>query len=73
MMRTLLAIVLAVATQLASAAMASDGGDWPMAAHDYASTRYSPLVDITPANAAQLRPAFTFSTGVVRGHEGRRW
>ena len=44
-------------------------GEWPMAARDYANTRYSPLADITPANAAQLKPVITFSTGVLRGHE----
>jgi len=55
---------------LAHAAPASpDAGDWPMAAHDFAGTRYSPLSDITPANAATLKLVFTFSTGVVRGHE----
>ncbi|MGH6648236.1 methanol/ethanol family PQQ-dependent dehydrogenase [Aquabacterium sp.] len=48
---------------------AADAG-WPMAAKDYASTRFSPLAEITPANAGKLRPAFTFSTGVDRGHEG---
>jgi PQQ-dependent dehydrogenase (methanol/ethanol family) len=68
-MRTLPAIAMAAATHVASAAAASDAGDWPMAAHDYASTRYSPLAEITAANAATLRLAFTFSTGVVRGHE----
>ena len=47
----------------------STPGDWPMAARDYASTRFSPLDDISPANVATLRLAFTFSTGVVRGHE----
>jgi lanthanide-dependent methanol dehydrogenase len=68
-MRTAEAIALAMAAHASSAATAGDGGDWPMAAHDYASTRFSPLADITPANAATLRPAFTFSTGVLRGHE----
>jgi PQQ-dependent dehydrogenase (methanol/ethanol family) len=50
-------------------AAATADGDWPMPAHDYANTRYSPLAEITPANAASLRLAFTFSTGVLRGHE----
>jgi PQQ-dependent dehydrogenase (methanol/ethanol family) len=40
-----------------------------MAAKDYASTRYSGLADITAANVRTLRTAFTFSTGVLRGHE----
>jgi PQQ-dependent dehydrogenase (methanol/ethanol family) len=53
----------------ASPAGAERAGDWPMAARDYASTRFSPLADISPANVATLKPAFTFSTGVLRGHE----
>jgi PQQ-dependent dehydrogenase (methanol/ethanol family) len=40
-----------------------------MPGRDFASTRYSPLADVTPANASTLRLAFTFSTGVERGHE----
>jgi lanthanide-dependent methanol dehydrogenase len=44
-------------------------GDWPMAAHDYASTRFSPLEQVTAANAHELKLAFTFSTGLERGHE----
>jgi lanthanide-dependent methanol dehydrogenase len=43
--------------------------EWRMAAHDFASTRFSPLAEITRANAASLKLAFTFSTGVLRGHE----
>ena len=38
---------------------------------DYASTRYSELAQITPANAKNLHAAWTFSTGVLRGHEGQ--
>jgi glucose dehydrogenase len=45
-------------------------GDWPMAARDYASTRFSPLEDISPANVATLKLAYTFSTGVLRGARG---
>ncbi|WP_234484243.1 methanol/ethanol family PQQ-dependent dehydrogenase [Noviherbaspirillum pedocola] len=44
-------------------------GDWPMAARDYANTRYSPLDQINASNVRDLKPAFTFSTGLVRGHE----
>jgi PQQ-dependent dehydrogenase (methanol/ethanol family) len=40
-----------------------------MPAHDFASTRYSPLNEITRANIAGLKVAFTFSTGVDRGQE----
>jgi lanthanide-dependent methanol dehydrogenase len=40
-----------------------------MAARDFAGTRYSPLSQIDASNVAQLKPLFTFSTGVQRGHE----
>ena len=46
-----------------------DAGDWPMAAKDYASTRYSGLAQIDRANVSSLTVAFTFSTGVQKGHE----
>jgi lanthanide-dependent methanol dehydrogenase len=48
---------------------ASDPGNWTMPARDYAATRFSPLDQITAANVGALRLAFTFSTGVLRGHE----
>jgi lanthanide-dependent methanol dehydrogenase len=37
---------------------------------DYANTRYSGLDQITAANVGRLQVAWTFSTGVLRGHEG---
>jgi PQQ-dependent dehydrogenase (methanol/ethanol family) len=46
-------------------------GEWQMPAGDYANSRYSELAEITAANAANLRAAWTFSTGVLRGHEGQ--
>ncbi|HUL49529.1 MAG TPA: PQQ-dependent dehydrogenase, methanol/ethanol family [Gemmatimonadales bacterium] len=46
-------------------------GQWVMPAHDYAATRFSALREITPANAKQLRAAWSFSTGVLGGHEGQ--
>src|SRR5205814_1948156 len=46
-------------------------GEWQMPAGDYASSRYSELASITPQNAAKLRVAWAFSTGVLRGHEGQ--
>src|SRR5512132_2544637 len=46
-------------------------GEWQMPAGDYASSRYSELSSITPQNAANLRVAWAFSTGVLRGHEGQ--
>src|SRR5918999_6141299 len=46
-----------------------DEGTWVRAAKDYASWRYSTLAEITTDNVAQLKPAWTFSTGVLRGQE----
>src|SRR5829696_3294726 len=45
--------------------------EWPMPGADYANSRYSDLAEITPSNAKNLRAAWTFSTGVLRGHEGQ--
>ena len=52
-------------------AQAAADGEWTMPAKDYASTRYSKLAQITPANATRLRAVWTFSTGVLAGHEGQ--
>ena len=40
------------------------------AAANYANTRYSALKQITTDNVGKLQVAWTFSTGVLRGHEG---
>jgi PQQ-dependent dehydrogenase (methanol/ethanol family) len=45
-------------------------GEWTLPGRDWANTRYSPLNQITAENAKNLRVAWTFSTGVNRGHEG---
>src|SRR5262249_49993106 len=37
---------------------------------DYANTRYSHLKQINAGNVNKLQVAWTFSTGVLRGHEG---
>src|SRR5438034_7258645 len=55
----------------ASASPAPDGGQWTMPAKDYAATRYSALTDITAANVKRLRAVWTFSSGVLGGHEGQ--
>jgi PQQ-dependent dehydrogenase (methanol/ethanol family) len=54
---------------IAASATAADDGQWSMPQKDYANSRYSSLAEITPANAKNLKLAFTFSTGVLRGHE----
>jgi PQQ-dependent dehydrogenase (methanol/ethanol family) len=43
---------------------------WVMPLGNYSSTRYSTLSQINTTNAPNLRVAWTFSTGVLRGHEG---
>ncbi|HEY6246127.1 MAG TPA: methanol/ethanol family PQQ-dependent dehydrogenase [Pyrinomonadaceae bacterium] len=46
-----------------------EDGQWPMPAKNYASTRFSGLNEINSGNAQNLKLAWTFSTGVLRGHE----
>jgi PQQ-dependent dehydrogenase (methanol/ethanol family) len=46
-----------------------DDGQWVMPAKNYAATRYSTLDEINSGNAAKLKVAWTFSTGVNAGHE----
>src|ERR1700687_933747 len=50
--------------------MAKNAKDWMIPAGDYANTRYSKLNQITAANVGKMQVAWTFSTGVLRGHEG---
>jgi lanthanide-dependent methanol dehydrogenase len=50
---------------------AADDGQWQMPAKDYAATRYSGLANITARNAVGLHPVWSFSTGVLAGHEGQ--
>src|SRR4051812_42748244 len=47
-----------------------DDGQWRMAAKDYAGLRFSKLSQIDVGNVASLKVAWTFSTGVLKGHEG---
>jgi PQQ-dependent dehydrogenase (methanol/ethanol family) len=79
MRKELLATFLgSVAALTASGALASDElikmsqnpKDWVMPAGDYANTRYSKLNQINAQNVGKLQVAWTFSTGVLRGHEG---
>jgi lanthanide-dependent methanol dehydrogenase len=47
-----------------------DPKQWVMPTGNYANQRYSQLKQITAENAGKLQVAWTFSTGVLRGHEG---
>ncbi|WP_457302888.1 outer membrane protein assembly factor BamB family protein, partial [Phyllobacterium sp. P5_D12] len=51
-------------------AVISDSKNWAIQTGDYANTRYSKLNKITADNVKNLQVAWTFSTGVLRGHEG---
>jgi PQQ-dependent dehydrogenase (methanol/ethanol family) len=67
---TALLVTAIASTSVASAAPAPKSeAQWPMAAGDFANTRFSALSDVTPDNAASLKLSFTFSTGLLRGHE----
>jgi PQQ-dependent dehydrogenase (methanol/ethanol family) len=66
---TRLLLLLLLSSLLPGAFAFSQDGEWTMAAGNHASTRFSLLDQITSANVAKLAPAFTFSTGAVRGHE----
>jgi lanthanide-dependent methanol dehydrogenase len=50
--------------------LSKDAKQWVMPAGNYANTRHSLLKQITAANVGKLQVAWTFSTGVLRGHEG---
>src|SRR5262245_27227977 len=53
------------------AGQTTDDGQWTMPAKDFASTRYSALAQINAGNATGLHPVWTFSTGVLAGHQGQ--
>src|SRR5205809_6668178 len=44
--------------------------NWAMQAGDMYNQRYSKLKQINTGNVGKLQVAWTFSTGVLRGHEG---
>src|SRR6202142_2361112 len=72
---TCLAAVTGIGAGIANAndeliKMSQNPKDWVMPTGDYANTRYSKLNQITAANVGKLQVAWTFSTGVLRGHEG---
>ena len=53
----------------ASAALDPEDGQWTRPAKSFSALRYSQLTEITTGNVGSLRPAWTFSTSVLRGHE----
>jgi lanthanide-dependent methanol dehydrogenase len=66
-------VVFAAGTASANdelAKLQQDAKQWVMPAGNFANTRYSTLKQITADNVGKLQVAWTFSTGVLRGHEG---
>lgn len=47
-----------------------DPNQWAIQTGDYANQRYSKLDQINKDNVGKLQVAWSFSTGVLRGHEG---
>src|ERR671929_2453983 len=50
--------------------LSQDPNQWVLPTGDYANTRFSKLDQINAGNVGKLQVAWTFSTGVLRGHEG---
>jgi alcohol dehydrogenase (cytochrome c) len=50
--------------------LSKDPKQWVMPTGDYANRRYSQLDQINAENVKTLVPVWSFSTGVLRGHEG---
>ncbi|MFC4730063.1 methanol/ethanol family PQQ-dependent dehydrogenase [Salipiger abyssi] len=77
-MKRLTLLTSGVALCAASMAMANDDlmtqmddpSQWAIQTGDYANQRYSELDSINKDNVGDLQVAWTFSTGVLRGHEG---
>ena len=60
-------------TALANADVAKlikDPKNWAMQAGNFENQRYSTLNQINKSNVKNMKVAWTFSTGVLRGHEG---
>jgi alcohol dehydrogenase (cytochrome c) len=79
MSKRILTVAAATAVALASGVasanedvmrLTSDSGNWAIWGGNYAGQRYSELDQINKGNADDLQVAWTFSTGVLRGHEG---
>src|SRR6266566_354784 len=55
---------------VAASAVAQGAGEWTMPGRTYDLQRYSPLTQISRANVKNLKASWSFSTGVLSGHEG---
>jgi len=52
------------------AKLMADSKNWAAAAGDFSNHRHTKLTQINKSNVNKLQVAWTFSTGVLRGHEG---
>ncbi len=66
----LLASSLGAAANDSVLTMQNNPNDWILQTGNYANHRYSSLDQINKSNVGDLQVAWTFSTGVLRGHEG---
>jgi len=72
------ALVTAAALAVSSSAqankeleqLAKQNTNWVMQTKDYGSTHFSEMIDINANNVKNLKVAWSFSTGVLNGHEG---
>ncbi len=77
-MKKILALTTAMLTSMSGIAAANsdlqkmidDPNQWVIQTGDYKNHRYSTLDQINKDNVGDLQVAWTFSTGVLRGHEG---
>ncbi|HEV2532056.1 pyrroloquinoline quinone-dependent dehydrogenase [Phenylobacterium sp.] len=58
-------LLLAAASAALMASGAARADEWGSYGRDPAGTRFSPLTQVTPANVAGLKPAWTFHTGDI--------
>jgi len=67
--RTLPVLLTVIAPAFCQIQNQPDDGQWTMPAKNYASTRFSTLTEVNTGNVKGLKLAWTFSTGLTRGHE----
>ncbi|ACK51194.1 PQQ-dependent dehydrogenase, methanol/ethanol family [Methylocella silvestris BL2] len=68
--RMRLRLLIGAACALAAITPGAQAGSAANADSDYANLRYSSLSEINVDTVQNLAPVWTFSTGVLRGHEG---
>jgi len=74
-LKTIVCVLLSLSPPLIVSAdelavMQENTSNWAMPAGNYNNQRYSKLIQINKANVKDLKMAWSFSTGVLRGHEG---